>query len=169
MLSSSTWSSKQQQHMNDHNNTNNINHLMVSPEVLGRLRKVQEDDDEGRYSQSSAGEYTSTWGGETDESMTEDSSTETEDEEVRHIVSLNKRQQDIINLKEFNAMNNSNNKNDNDSSPFSTSSTNTQTTWEINDFGRVESLVHMPSFGQNVFAAVHTHGDVVFWYFAPSM
>ena len=30
--------------MNDHNNTNNINHLMVSPEVLGRLRKVQEDD-----------------------------------------------------------------------------------------------------------------------------
>jgi hypothetical protein len=61
-----------------------------------------QDDDEGRYSQSSAGEYTSTWGGETDESMTEDSSTETEDEEVRHIVSLNKRQQDIINLKEFN-------------------------------------------------------------------
>ena len=63
---------------------------MVSPEVLGRLRKVQENDDEGKYSQSSAGEYTSNWG-ETDESMTEDSSTETEDE-VRHIVSLNKRQ-----------------------------------------------------------------------------
>jgi len=86
------------------NNINNMNNLMVSPEVLGRLRKVQENDDEGRYSQSSAGEYTSTWGGETDESMTEDSSTETEDDEVRQIVSLNKRQQDIVNLKETNAL-----------------------------------------------------------------
>ena len=77
---------------------------MVSPEVLGRLRKVQENDDEGKYSQSSAGEYTSNWG-ETDESMTEDSSTETEDEEVRHIVSLNKRQRDIVNMKNASSTN----------------------------------------------------------------
>ena len=37
--------------------------------------------------------------------MTEDSSTETEDEEVRHIVSLNKRQRDIVNMKSSSSTN----------------------------------------------------------------
>ena len=57
--------------------------LMVSPEVLGRLRRVQEGEDEGRYSQSSASEYMSGWGGETDETMTTDDSSAGEDDEVK--------------------------------------------------------------------------------------
>ena len=57
--------------------------LMVSPEVLGRLRRVQEKEDEGRYSQSSASEYMSGWGGETDETATTDDSSAGEEEEVR--------------------------------------------------------------------------------------
>ena len=42
-----------------------IRSLMVSPEVLSRLQRVQEGDDEGRYSQSSASEW-STYGDDED-------------------------------------------------------------------------------------------------------